>query len=138
MSRSQTEILRRVQDSLHLAESYVRKFRASNSGLLITNIILGAIVASITGGTAVGGKPVLALFGGWRILCSIAAVLGLLVTISSALLTKLDIAKRLGSAIICVSKLKGLELAMISGNKDSNQAVQEFSQILQEHPDCTI
>jgi hypothetical protein len=104
--------------------------------LLIASIVLGAIATTLAGGAAAGGKPVLDIFGGWRILCSVVALLTLIGTICGTLHKMLQVTSRLASATGCVAKLRALELAITVTKKDANEAVEAYSQILQEHSDC--
>lgn len=130
------EILKRVQTSLHLAESYVKKYRVWDLKLLIISIVLGAVATTLAGGAAVGGKPMLDILGGWRILCSIVALLTLVGTICGTLHKTLQVTNRLASAVECVAKLRALELAITITKKDANEVVEAYSQILQQYPDC--
>ena len=74
-SQQRDELLSAVRDALRRAERYYARTRRWDTLLLIISIICGALATVLAGGTVIGGNRALEAVGGWRILCSIVALL---------------------------------------------------------------
>jgi hypothetical protein len=84
-SQQRGELLNTVRDALRRAERYYARTRRWDTLLLIISIICGALVTVLAGGTVIGGSRALEAVGGWRILCSIVALLSASGTVAGAL-----------------------------------------------------
>jgi hypothetical protein len=135
-SQQRDELLGRVREALRRAEFYCGKARRWDTRLLIISIICGALATVLAGGTVIGGKPALDAVGGWRILCSIVAVLTASGTVAGALHKSFSISTRLSNAEKCVARLRALDLAIAASDLSTTDALQTFQHISEEHAAC--
>ena len=99
-SQQRDELLNTVR-----AERYCAGIRRWDTLLLLISIICGAVATVLAGGTVIGG-PALEAVGGWRILCSIVALLSASGTVAGALHKSFQITTHLSSAEQCVAQLR--------------------------------
>jgi hypothetical protein len=140
-TRQREEFLKLLQSSLQKAEAQTRKFRGLDTGLLVTNIVLGGLSAVLAGGIAVTGEPVTGALdvanvaSGWQIICFLIAILAAATTVSGSIHKAFRITDRLAAAIACTSALRSLQLGVTVAATDIGSAVAEYKQLLREHPD---
>jgi hypothetical protein len=135
-SQQRAELLRTVRDALRRAELYCARTRHWDTRLLIISIICGAIATVLAGGTVIGGSRTLEAVGGWRILCSIVALLTASGTVAGALHKSFQITTRLSSAEKCVARLIALDAAIAASDLPINNALETFQRISEEHAAC--
>ena len=135
-SQQRAELLRTVRDALQRAEFYCARTRHWDTRLLIISIICGAIATVLAGGTVIGGSRTLEAVGGWRILCSIVALLTASGTVAGALHKSFQITTRLASAEKCVARLRALDAAIAASDLPINNALETFQRISEEHAAC--
>ena len=135
-SQQRAELLRTVRDALQRAELYCARTRHWDTRLLIISIICGALATVLAGGTVIGGQPALEAVGGWRILCSIVALLTASGTVAGALHKSFQITTRLASAEKCVAGLRALDAAIAASDLPSDDALETFQRISEEHAAC--
>jgi hypothetical protein len=105
-SQQRDELLNTVREASRRAERYYARTRRSDTLLLIISIICGALATVLAGGTVIGGNRALEAVGGWRILCSIVALLSGSGTVAGALHKSFQITTHLSSAEQCVARLE--------------------------------
>ena len=135
-SQQRAELLSTVRDALQRAEFYCARTRHWDTRLLIISIICGAIATVLAGGTVIGGSRTLEAVGGWRILCSIVALLTASGTVAGALHKSFQITTRLSSAEKCVARLRALDAAIAASDLPSDDALETFQRISEEHAAC--
>jgi hypothetical protein len=135
-SQQRDELLNTVRDALRRAEHYCARTRRWDTLLLIISIICGALATVLAGGTVIGGNRALEAVGGWRILCSIVALLSASGTVASALHKSFQITTHLSSAEQCVAQLRALEAAIAASDLPIDNALETFQRISEEHAAC--
>ena len=104
--------------------------------MLIVSIICGALATVLAGGTVIGGSRALEAVGGWRILCSIVALLSASGTVAGALHKSFQITTHLSNAEQCVAQLRALEAAIAASDLPTDKALETFQRISEEHAAC--
>jgi hypothetical protein len=137
-SQQRDELLNTVRDALRRAERYCAKTRRWDTLLLIVSIICGALATVLAGGTVIGGGRALEAVGGWRILCSIVALLTGSGTVAAALHKSFQITTRLSSAEKCVARLRALNAAISASDLPTENALETFQRISEEHAACLV
>src|SRR4029453_7947726 len=115
-SEQRDELLGTVRDALRRAELYCTRTRRWDTRLLIISIICGAAATVLAGGTVIGGQSALQAVGGWRILCSIVALLTASGTVAGALHKSFQIKTRLSNAEKCVAQTRALDAAIAASD----------------------
>jgi hypothetical protein len=103
---------------------------------LVISIICGAVATVLAGGAVVGGAPALNALGGWRILCSIVAVLTASGTATGALHKTLQITTRVSNAEKCIARLRALDATIAASDLPTDDALEMFRRISEEHAAC--
>ena len=134
-SQQRDELLNTVRDALRRAERYCAG-PAVGTLLLLISIICGAVATVLAGGTVIGGQHTLEAVGGWRILCSIVALLTASGTVAGALHKSFQITTRLSSAEKCVALLRALDVAIAASDLPTDNALETFQRISEEHAAC--
>ena len=137
-SQKRDELLSTVRDALRRAELYCARTRRWDTLLLLISIICGAVATVLAGGTVIGGKPALDAVGGWRILCSIVAVFTASGTVAGALHKSFQITTRLSDAEKCAAGLRALDAAIAASDLPTENALETFQRISEEHPACLV
>jgi hypothetical protein len=135
-SQQRGELLGTIRDALQRAELYYTRTRRWDTRLLIISIVCGAVATVLAGGTVIGGSRALEVVGGWRILCSIVALLTGSGTVAGALHKSFQITTRLSSAEKCVARLRALEAAIAASDLPTQNALETFQRISEEHAAC--
>jgi hypothetical protein len=135
-SQPRDELLRTVRDALRRAELYCAKTRRWDTLLLVISIICGAVATVLAGGTVIGGQSALQAVGGWRILCSIVALLTASSTVAGAVHKSFQITTRLSSAEKCVARLRALDASIAASDLPIGKALETFQRISEEHAAC--
>jgi hypothetical protein len=135
-AQKRDELLGKVRDALQRAEAYYRRIRPWDSRLLIISIICGALATVLAGGAVAGGKPALDALGGWKILCSVVAVLTASGTVASSLHNSLQITARVASAQKCIAQLRALDAAIVGTDLPAEDALKTFQSVSEEHALC--
>jgi len=130
------ELLSMVRDALRRAELYCARTRRWDTALLVISIICGALATLLAGGTVIGGQRALDAVGGWRILCSIVALLTGSGTVAGALHKSFQITTRLSNAEKCVARLRALDATIAASDLPISNALETFQRISEEHAAC--
>jgi len=134
--QQRVEMLNTVRDALRRAELYYARARRWDTRLLIISILCGAVATVLAGGTVIGGNRALEAVGGWRILCSIVALLTGSGTVAGALHKSFQITTRLSSAEKCVAQLRALDATIAATDLPIGEALETFRRISEEHAAC--
>ena len=135
-SQQRDELLNTVRDALRRAERYYARTHRWDTLLLIISIICGAVATVLAGGTVIGGQPALDAVGGWRILCSIVAVFTASGTVAGALHKSFQITTRLSDAEKCAAGLRALDATIAASDLPTENALETFQRISEEHAAC--
>jgi|SRR5215470_7506966 hypothetical protein len=135
-SQQRDELLGSIRNALRRAEHSCTKTRHWDTCLLVASIICGALATVLAGGTVLAGESALKAIGGWRILCSIIAMLTASGTVAGALHKSFQITTRVSSAEKCVARLRALEIAIAAGDLPTANALETFQRISEEHAAC--
>jgi hypothetical protein len=130
------ELLGMLRDALRRAELYCARTRRWDTRLLVISIICGGVATLLAGGTVIGGQRVLEAVGGWRVLCSIVALLAGSGTVAGALHESFQITTRLSSAERCVVRLRALDATIAASDLPIKDALETFQRISEEHAAC--
>lgn len=135
-SKQRDDLVGVVRDSLRRAELHCAKFRPWDTRLSVISIICGAIATVLAGGAVAGGKPTLDALGGWKVLCSVVAVLTASATASSSLHKSLRVSDRVTNAEQCIARLRALEASLVASNLAPDEALKTFQRISEDHAVC--
>jgi hypothetical protein len=130
-----TLLAERVQTSLHKAERQVSRLRKTTTRLLVTSILSSAATTLVTGITAAAGPIVGEGIPGWRLACTVGAVLAFLATVCVGLNEQLRMGDRVSRGQQGVGRLRALDLALATGTRNEEHLLQEYEQVLREWSD---
>jgi hypothetical protein len=137
-NKKHEEVLGLIRSGIEKAGGHVKNYRRWDFALLIIGIVFGVLATIITGGTAIGGEPVMKSLGGWRAICAVAAVFTGIATVCGTIHKTFQLTARTTAAIDCNAKLKALELSLIISEKDPLEVAESYNQILKEHSESLI
>jgi hypothetical protein len=137
-SQKRDDLLSTVRNALRRAELYCARTRRWDTLLLLISIICGAVATLLAGGTVIGGSRALDAVGGWRILCSIVAVFTASGTVAGALHKSFQITTRLSDAEKCAAGLRALDAAIAASDLPTENALETFQRISEEHAACLV
>ncbi len=124
-----------IKASLQKAEGIVSGYQKNHTLLLVMTIFSSAGATAVAGITAAVGPSVNLGDEGWKFACIIAAILGLVSTVSTGLSTQLKISDRLLEGRQGLGKLKHLDVAITTGSIGWEEIAKEYVGIAQEYPD---
>lgn len=124
-----------IKASLRKAEGIVSGYQKNNTRLLITTIVSSAGATMVAGITAAVGPIAGGGTEGWRVACIIAAIFGLVSTVSTGLTQQLKISDRLLEGRQGLSKLRHLDVVITTGSLDWAEIAREYEGIAQEYPE---
>ena len=124
-----------IKASLRKAEGIVKGYEKNHTRLLVTTIVSSAGATMIAGVTAAVGQAAHIGTEGWRIACILAAIFGLVSTVSTGLTQQLKISDRLLEGRQGLSKLKHLDVVITTGSIGWDQIAREYEGIAQEYPE---
>jgi len=124
-----------VKASLHKAEESTSGLRQTNTRLLVASIVSSAATAVVAGGTSVMGPVIGQGIPGWRLACTVAAILAFTSTVCTALTQQLRIGDRLTEGNQCVGRLRSLDLTIITGERSWEEITKEYGEIAKAYPE---
>lgn len=124
-----------VKASLHRAEERASGLRQTNTRLLVASIVSSAATAVVAGGTSVMGPVVGQGIPGWRLACTVAAILAFTSTVCTALTQQMRIGERLTEGNQCVGRLRSLDLAIVAGGHSWEEVTEEYADIAKTYPE---
>jgi hypothetical protein len=122
-----------VKDSLQKAQEHTSGLRRTNTRLIVTGMVCSAGTTLVAGGTAVTGPIVGVEDAGWRLACIVAAIFAFASTICTALTTQLKFDERLSQGNQCVGRLRALDVAIVTGSQNWEEAVKEYGEIVKAY-----
>ncbi|MFN2285072.1 MAG: hypothetical protein ACK2UQ_11670 [Anaerolineae bacterium] len=125
----------RVKDNLQKAKTLTANLRKSNSRLLVSSIVTSGASALVAGITAAQGPIVGEGIPGWRIACTVAAVLAFAAAVCTGLVQQLKISERLAEGNQCFGRLNALDVAMVMGNRNWEELTKEYEEIVKTYPE---
>lgn len=137
-SQKKEEWLSIVRGALQKAEGHCRRYRPWDGRLLVISIVCGALATLLAGGAVAGGNDAMKALGGWKVVCSIVAVLTALGTSAGATHKSLQITLKVANAERCVARLRSLEVGLVSGVVTPDEALATYQKISEEHAVCLV
>ena len=126
---------KRVMASLRKADKIVSGLRKTNTRIVIASISCSAASTLVAGITAAQGPVVGEGTEGWRLACTVAAVLAFITTVATGLGQQLRISDRLSEANQCIGKLRSLDVAITTNSRDWEEIAKEYQEIAQTFPE---
>ena len=124
-----------VKASLRKAEGVVTGYQKNNTYLVVTAIISSAGATMIAGVTAAVGQSASIGIEGWKTACILAAIFGLVSTVSTGLTQQLKISDRLLEGRQGLGKLRYLDVVITTGSIAWEEVIKEYESIAQAYPD---
>jgi hypothetical protein len=133
MSDTQAEFLSQIEEDLHAARRVVGRYRRKYRRLVIGGVISSSVAAALTGSVAVGGPALADAMGGWRIVCSLAAVLAATAAALTAIQERMRTPEHVAQADACVAQLTALRFALRTDAKELKAHQDEYREILRKY-----
>jgi len=127
------EFLEQVERDVQAAAAAARGFRRQYRRLAIAGAISGGLAAALTGSVAAGGPALADAMGGWRLVCSLAAVAAATAAILAAIQERLRTPEHVAGADACLSQLRALRFALRTGAPDLDAHRNEYRDILRQY-----
>lgn len=124
-----------VQASLDRAQASFFRLKRTHTYLTIAGIITSAATTLVAGITAAQGPVVGSGIPGWRLACVVAAILSFIATVSMGVAQQLKFEDRLPKSQDCLGRLRALQIALVSGQQETPELVQEYQKIVIEFAD---
>jgi hypothetical protein len=124
-----------VQNSLAKAEADVNGLGKRNMRMIVTGLSSSAAATLVAGVTAAGGPVVGTGIPGWRLACSVAAILAFIATVVTGVQQQLKYEERLVNGNQCVGRLRALDVALTTGSRSMEDIVKEYEDIAKNYPD---
>ena len=129
--RPMQEVLhQRIADSLHKAENRVVGLRKTHTLFIIGGLVSSALATLVAGGTVLQGPLVGAGIPGWRIACTVAAILSFISTLSVGIEQQLKFGAHLLQGQLCVARLRAIEGALALGSRAWEEISKDYEEIL--------
>jgi hypothetical protein len=133
MSDPQSEFLKQVEEDLHTARRVVARYRRKYRRLVIGGVVSGSVAAALTGSVAVGGPALADAMGGWRIVCSLAAVFAATAAALTGIQERMRTPEHVAQADACVAQLTALRFALRTNVTDLDAHQDEYREILRKY-----
>ena len=128
-------LLDMVTNSLRKAERLAAELRRKNTRLVVAGISSSALCALFAGITAARGPLIGTGPDGWRLACTISAVLAFGTTLCIGLSQQLGISDRLSTANQCVGRLRSLGVTITTSSRRWEDVTNEYAEIEQTFPE---
>lgn len=135
MSDRQNILGQRILESLKYAQAYHDRLGKTNSRLSLTSLASSAAATLVAGVTAVGGPLVGEGIPGWRLACSVAALLGFIATLATGFHQQLKLDERQTLGNQCIGRLKALEVSLATQRKSWDEIGAEYEDITRNYPE---
>ena len=121
----------RVRDKRTEVERYLEVVGVRRRQFLIVIIFAGAISTLLTALAALWGQQLVDWFGGWRMLCALAAVFSLTAGVATQLQTSKNYGERIARAEDTLATLEALEVGLTLGHLNQNEATGQYLKIIE-------
>ena len=129
-------LLKKVTNSLRKAERVTVGLSKANTRVVFASVFGSAACTLVAGITAAHGPVVGEGPDGWRLACTISAVLAFEATVAIGLGHQLRISDRLSTAHQCVGRLRSLDVVIMTPGTSLEDAINEYVEIVQTFPEC--
>jgi hypothetical protein len=126
-------LLKVVEEDLGRVDRHVLRYRRRNTVLVIGGIVASTLATMMAGGMAAGGPPVANMFAGWRVGCTIVAVLAAIAAVITTLSERFKLAEHLANSTACSARLSSLRFTLRSSTPDLKQAEEQYRDILEKY-----
>jgi hypothetical protein len=135
-------ILEQIRRKRGQLERFLSSARPRRRRLTNTTIVGGTVAAALTAAPALGGAPFTMWLTGalgltspsWRILCGAAFVCSAASTVATQLLKSQNLEEYVSRAQGCRAKLEVLEVGLIAGQLEPQQATSEYLKCVEDTP----
>jgi hypothetical protein len=124
-----------VRNSLAKAEADVNGLSRRNTRMIITGLSSSAAATLVAGVTAASGPVVGTGIPGWRLACSVAAILAFIATVATGVQQQLKYEERLVNGNQCVGRLRALDVALTTGSRSLDDIGSEYEDIARSYPE---
>jgi len=130
---SRNNISRVVGGSLKKAEEVVANLQKTNTRIVVATLFSSGAATLIAGFTAAVGPSAEIGTEGWQLACILAAIFGLVSTVSTGLSQQMKYSERLAEGKTCVGKLRYLDVVIGTGSKDLGEVATEYEEIVRTY-----
>lgn len=127
---SKAAMLERLQTSLRAAEGHAERLKRTNTRLIWLSLTGSSLATLLAGITAAAGPLAGEGVPAWRLTCGAIAVLTALSGLLSGFHQRLNISERLGKALACAGRLRGLELALAVTGRDVREVAGDYEDVV--------
>ncbi len=127
------EFLEQVERDLRAASRTAARYRRQYRQMAIGGVVSGGVAAALTGSVAAGGPPLADAMGGWRLVCTIAAVAAAAAAILAGVQERLRTPDHVAAADSCVGQLTALRFALRTGAEDLEAHRTEYREVLRSY-----
>ena len=138
LSQNRDLLTQSVKRSLKKAEGIISGRKKTNTGLLFAGMTTSAASTLVAGITAAQGPLIGTGIEGWRVACIIAAVFGFASTIITGLSQQLKVNDRVIEGNQCVSKLRALDVGIITGSRNREEIIGDYEGLAKTYPEFII
>jgi hypothetical protein len=124
------EMLERIRSGLATAEARAQNLKQRSSQFILVNLICGALGTVVSGLAAAAGPVAGTGPHAWKLTCATVAVLTASSTFFSGLNQQLAIPDQLAKAMICVARLRALEMEITEMNRDLAEVTRQYEDVV--------
>ncbi len=128
-----SEFLQQVEEDLEKASRAAGRYRSQYRRMAVGGVLSASLAAVLTGGAAAGGPELADAVGGWRLVCTVAAVAAAVAAALAGLQERLRTPENVAAAETCVAQLNALRFALRTGEGDLDARRTEYREILRNH-----
>ena len=133
MGDPQAEFLKQVEEDLGAARKVVARYRRKYRRLVIGGVVSGSVAAALSGSVAVGGAALADAMGGWRLVCSLAAVFAATAAALTGIQERMRTPEHVAQADACVAQLTALRFAVRTDVTELKAHQDEYREILRRY-----
>ena len=124
----ENQIDQQIQASFQKAAAQRKKLEKNSTRYTVTGIILSALATFVVGVPSLMGEPI--LVDSWRVTCTVAALITLVVTIITSVQNQVVKPEILTKASECVGRLRALLLDLQTEDVDYDQVRKQYQAVL--------
>jgi hypothetical protein len=127
-----------IKDTLSKAERHSSTLRKTNIRLMIVSTTSSALTTLVAGGTAALGPLIGQGIPGWRLACSVAALLAFVTTLTTSLNQQLKLSDKVSQGDQCVRRLRLLHMSLATGASNWEEITKEYDDITRTFPEYIV
>jgi hypothetical protein len=130
LSDQRDEMLGRIRGGLRTAEARVQNLKRRSSQFILVNLVCGALGTAVSGLAAAAGPVAGTGPHAWKLTCAAVALLTASSTFFSGLNQQLAVPDHLAKAIMCVARLRALEMEITETNRDLAEVTRQYEDVV--------